>query len=869
MWIDPEQIVEVEYKLPQHAIHDGCIVNAFSRTLSVKGHQPSKLHEVIGIVFKRSRPRHSLGKPVIEYIEAPTPIRVAAERVRQLKYELIKPGDLVTARVFDMPQGARAASSYWLPDFFGTTQNESNEFTAHLGQYLIEIEPSKFSIEQVILPQSKSENVRKAEEYLALSNKIYSHALVELSKDTAVYNSITKLPPSIDDAGQEAYNKLWKVYVTWGNLKQVVEFQKLWRKDVKIQAFVSKESRLAFGQGSIINVSHQDGYSYKMVFSLTPIERRESDDDWEWGTNNKNHVVLKVLPHVNRVNKRVKFWKHNTASKLSMSNDSQGRILAALLGTGHTNPLSIPELSLSPYEDPELNKEQLQMYQSLLHAKPGVIFQLAPFGSGKTYGVLKAVAKLLEIDPKATIILTTHGNMQLKKLLHEAAKRIPEVPKLVIQAGPAKEEFKLEFEPYQSSMLLSTVEQLLNELHQKQEQCRESNERECNKDSKKRKIFEKYVKNCEARPQRADEKAAFKAVKDMLPKLPQLIFLTTALLEDFVELCEECTHLIIDEGGQVNTDQTLIIVSQMLKLQKLVITGDPVQLLHYREDIPEIVRPFTESLLTYVDKLQVVRSPIQVIQLIQSYRSHPELTNCISHAAYEGKVVPVAKANERSDFQVALPNPELPILLLHQDDPDQREERTTSRKNETHAEIAEKILKEFRVRMPKVDITVLCLYSAEKRAMRKRLAGLKKMEITSVDSYQGNESDIIYILTTRSVCDGDQVGPLDFIHNPRRAATALTRARHGIVLHGNLNLLARGQLWQKYIKRVCEKTRIISPNEYWDSLKQRVPIPVMPTISLHELFVAKCQWGAKKNRKGKLESESDVWAGECMKKLQL
>ena len=123
VWIDPEQIVEVEYKLPQHAIHDGCIVNAFSRTLSVKGHQPSKLHEVVGIVFKRSRPRHSLGKPVIEYIEAPTPVRVAAEPVRQFKYETIKPGDLVTARVFDMPQGARAASSYWLPDFFGTTQN--------------------------------------------------------------------------------------------------------------------------------------------------------------------------------------------------------------------------------------------------------------------------------------------------------------------------------------------------------------------------------------------------------------------------------------------------------------------------------------------------------------------------------------------------------------------------------------------------------------------------------------------------------------------------------------------------------------------------------------------------------------------------
>ena len=73
--------------------------------------------------------------------------------------------------------------------------------------------------------------------------------------------------------------------------------------------------------------------------------------------------------------------------------------------------------------------------------------------------------------------------------------------------------------------------------------------------------------------------------------------------------------------------------------------------------------------------------------------------------------------------------------------------------------------------------------------------------VVTVDGFQANEADLTYVLTTRSVekLDEETERVLEFIQDQRRATVALSRSRQGLVLHGNLNTLAAGDVWRKFI----------------------------------------------------------------------
>ena len=177
---------------------------------------------------------------------------------------------------------------------------------------------------------------------------------------------------------------------------------------------------------------------------------------------------------------------------------------------------------------------------------------------------------------------------------------------------------------------------------------------------------------------------------------------------------------------------------------------------------------------------------------------------------------------------VQLPNNESPILLLHQKDLDTRPRLKTSRHNEAQSVVAVKLLKHFVSKMPKdAEIVALCLYSAEKEDLKEKLRCIPQVTVVTVDGFQANEADLTYVLTTRSVekLDEETEKVLEFIQDKRRSTVALSRSRHGLVLHENLNTLAAGDVWRKFIDAAVERTYVINPNDYLNSLENSCPIP--------------------------------------------
>ena len=66
--------------------------------------------------------------------------------------------------------------------------------------------------------------------------------------------------------------------------------------------------------------------------------------------------------------------------------------------------------------------------------------------------------------------------------------------------------------------------------------------------------------------------------------------------------------------------------------------------------------------------------------------------------------------------------------------------------------------------------------------MKSNRALAENITISTVDAFQGNEMDIIIIATTRNTAS-------DFLSNPNRINVAISRAKHHLMIVGNLEIL--------------------------------------------------------------------------------
>ena len=209
-------------------------------------------------------------------------------------------------------------------------------------------------------------------------------------------------------------------------------------------------------------------------------------------------------------------------------------------------------------------------------------------------------------------------------------------------------------------------------------------------------------------------------------------------------------------------------------------------------------------------------------------------------------MIPNIAATERRFLTGArglpLPNRESPILLFHMDDGDIRDEESFSWLNEAQTQTSIDLLEALFTHLPaQAEIVILCLYTAQKRALKDRLLGRPRVRVVTADAYQANQADIVVLVTTRSVELNSQTSRiLDFVTDDRRATVALSRARHGLIIIGNLQTLSYGQVWRKFLTVALEKTFAVNPEEYLSSINLRVPlapisVPLGPRLPINSI----------------------------------
>ncbi|KAJ5280396.1 hypothetical protein N7478_005768 [Penicillium angulare] len=106
---------------------------------------------------------------------------------------------------------------------------------------------------------------------------------------------------------------------------------------------------------------------------------------------------------------------------------------------------------------------------------------------------------------------------------------------------------------------------------------------------------------------------------------------------------------------------------------------------------------------------------------------------------------------------------------------------------------------------PVSSITIMTFYNGQRKLLRKMIKDHKSLtylspKVMTVDSYQGEENDIILLSLVRS----NSKNGIGFLAVDNRVCVALSRARHGFFLFGNGKLLSSvSQLWSQILKTMA------------------------------------------------------------------
>ncbi|KAI1809709.1 P-loop containing nucleoside triphosphate hydrolase protein [Poronia punctata] len=239
--------------------------------------------------------------------------------------------------------------------------------------------------------------------------------------------------------------------------------------------------------------------------------------------------------------------------------------------------------------------------------------------------------------------------------------------------------------------------------------------------------------------------------------------------------------MLIEEAAE--TKEANIVSALYPSLQQLILVGDHQQLAPacdtpYLDEAPYYVR------VSMFERLVKLNMPYTMLNMQR--RMNPELRQLLS-PFYPGlQDHPVVR---RPEARPPVPGMSVRSYFLHHTWSEGTDENL-SKFNTLEAEMIVRFVEYLRMNgVKESEITVLTFYRGQRKRMLREFRKLPNREpfrnVHTVDSYQGEENDIVILSLVRS---GGPTGPhrAGFLQNSNRAVVALSRARRGLYVFGNM-----------------------------------------------------------------------------------
>ncbi|XP_078484290.1 NFX1-type zinc finger-containing protein 1-like [Ciona intestinalis] len=259
--------------------------------------------------------------------------------------------------------------------------------------------------------------------------------------------------------------------------------------------------------------------------------------------------------------------------------------------------------------------------------------------------------------------------------------------------------------------------------------------------------------------------------------------------------------VIVEEAAEVL--EAHIVTSMPQSTEHLILIGDHQQL----KPSPTVYELATKMNLDVSLFERLVKNELPFAQLTCQHRMKPRIADLIRPHIYKTLTDhEVVKKHEE------IPGVEKSLYFISHDKIEGKVIDGKSKKNQHEAEFMVALCKYFLMHEFKPEqITILATYTGQvlalKNIIRSSANELKEVRVTAVDSFQGEENDIILLSLVRSN-EQKNIGFLK-IHN--RVCVALSRAKRGLFCIGNLQLLrSKNNIWESIVSDL-ERDQLIGP----------------------------------------------------------
>ncbi|MDK2929385.1 MAG: hypothetical protein PWP73_982 [Methanococcus sp.] len=253
------------------------------------------------------------------------------------------------------------------------------------------------------------------------------------------------------------------------------------------------------------------------------------------------------------------------------------------------------------------------------------------------------------------------------------------------------------------------------------------------------------------------------------------------ILEDYkFDVC------VIDEGSQSTEPSSLIPI---VRSRKLIIAGDHKQL------PPTVLSDELELKKTLFERMIQDHPEFSKILQVQ-YRMNEKIMEFSNEMFYENKLIAHESVKSQNLIEIVenVSNEDKDIInektlqFINVDG----EEKQNSFKSSYNVEEAEKVLEIVsKLQKYEIPVSVITPYDAQVKYISKML-NTDKIDVKSVDGFQGRENEVIVISFVRT-------SKMGFLKDLRRLNVAVTRAKRKLIVVGSKNLLIKDDAYSKFL----------------------------------------------------------------------
>lgn len=263
------------------------------------------------------------------------------------------------------------------------------------------------------------------------------------------------------------------------------------------------------------------------------------------------------------------------------------------------------------------------------------------------------------------------------------------------------------------------------------------------------------------------------------------------------------TTLFIDEAAQALEAACWIAIR---KADRVIFAGDHQQLPPTIKCIDAARGGLDKTLLEKV----AIRKPSAVTLLKVQYRMHEDIMRFSSNWFYEGMLEAAAEIRNRGilDYDTPMVWVDTAELEFHEEFVGE----SFGRINKEEAELLLQQLREYirrigenRVLNEQIDFGLISPYKAQVQYLRKKVRTSNffrpfrhLITIHTIDGFQGQERDVIFISLVRANEDGS----IGFLTDLRRMNVAITRARMKLVILGDASTLTKHPFYKKLFEYI-------------------------------------------------------------------